>query len=195
MYIHMTLCALPYFADVCTHTFSIYVYRCTCILTLYTTILCSCICTFRTCMYVYIFHTVHYHTLQMYVHIPSVHVCICTHYTCAFSTCIYVCVYASHCKLPYIADIHVHIHVNLVHVYTSCISVFRKIWIKRVTTTPIYQPHLLNTPILYTLIMLAVLYIYTEVMYIQADYLIQTSLINILAYMYMHCSSKLYMYM
>ena len=51
-----------------------------------------------------------------------------------------------------------------------CISVFPRIYIKRVTTTPIYQPHPLTTPIIYTLITLAALYVkllLSEVMYKQ----------------------------
>ena len=62
---------------------------------------------------------------------------------------------------------HVHIHT----------SVFPRIIIKRVTTTPIYQPHPLTTPIMYTLIMLAALYI-KLLLYrsdVQPDYLIQTN--------------------
>ena len=65
----------------------------------------------------------------------------------------------------------------------------------RVTTTTIYQPHKLTTPIVYTLITLAALYI-KLLLYrrdVQANYLIQTFLFKLLAYMHCNSTEKLYM--
>ena len=69
--------------------------------------------------------------------------------------------------------LYIHSYIVLICTYIH-ISVFS---LKRVTNTPIYQPHPLTTPVVYTLITLAAPYYRSDV---QANYLIQTSLFKLL---------------